>query len=211
MKILKAILLSALVCGAAQAATVVQTPSFTYSSTFSGTGNVPTMPAINLTVDPFDSSLGTLESFTITWEPATFTLTGVVIPAGGGSISGGVSAGLYINGIGYGGRTNGGGQSGTSNAAINGSFTLSATSATYQVAGAGVTYNPAILATVTGSSPFDISMSSGASYSYMNLASGSISISVPLTVTYTYTPVPEPSATLLGGLGALALLRRRKR
>lgn len=32
-----------------------------------------------------------------------------------------------------------------------------------------------------------------------------------MAITYTYQPIPEPSAALLGGLGALALLRRRRR
>lgn len=31
-----------------------------------------------------------------------------------------------------------------------------------------------------------------------------------VTVTYTYTPIPEPSAALLGALGVLGLLRRRR-
>jgi len=30
------------------------------------------------------------------------------------------------------------------------------------------------------------------------------------SVTYTYTPIPEPSAALIGGLGFLCLLRRRR-
>jgi uncharacterized protein (TIGR03382 family) len=35
-------------------------------------------------------------------------------------------------------------------------------------------------------------------------------ISGAVVVTYTYTAIPEPSAALLGGLGFLALLRRRR-
>ncbi len=213
MKILKTILISALVCGAAQAATVVQTKTYTFSASLNGSGSVPpNASGIALTVDPFDASLGTLESFTISWAPATVTFTGVVNPTGGnGSLSGGLGGTLSIDGAGYGGRSNGSGASGGANASLDASFTLSATSDTFLVSGAGTTYNPAYLASVRDSTPFDISLSNTASYSYTNLASGLISVSMPLTVTYTYTPVPEPSAAVLGGLGALALLRRRKR
>jgi len=38
-----------------------------------------------------------------------------------------------------------------------------------------------------------------------------VGVNTQFSVAYTYTPIPEPSAILLGGLGALTLLQRRRR
>ena len=80
-------------------------------------------------------------------------------------------------------------------------FDLTSVLASYQSAtGAGsvsFTASNAANATVTGG---DFSFS----------ATG-VANSTALRMTYDYTAVPEPSVAVLGGLGALALLRRRRR
>ncbi len=214
MKILKTILISALLCGAAQAATVVQSTTFTAAINLAGSGsNSYTFGSgFSFQVNPFDSSLGTLESFTVEWAPTNVTITGVVNPTGGGgTINGGTGGTLGIGGQPYDSRGSSGTAQGGSNATLNASFVQAANSRTFTVAGAGINYNPAFLGFVQGSTPFAVAWDGSIGYGHGNLSSGYIGISSPLTVTYTYTPVPEPSAALLGGLGALALLRRRKR
>ena len=47
----------------------------------------------------------------------------------------------------------------------------------------------------------------GAAYTVDTSGAGANS---QVAVTYTYTPIPEPSAALLGGLGMLGLIRRRR-
>ena len=64
----------------------------------------------------------------------------------------------------------------------------------------------------TGNETFQIKnvqsiTTTGAIYTVDSSAAGTNS---QVAVTYTYTPIPEPSAGLLGGLGLLGLVRRRR-
>jgi len=67
-------------------------------------------------------------------------------------------------------------------------------------------------ATGAGSVSFTASNAANATVTGGNfsLNADTVANSTTLRMTYTYTAVPEPSVAVLGGLGALALLRRRR-
>lgn len=91
---MKSIFILCLVAGAAQAATLVQSQTFTTSRTYSangGTQSFPTAAVFSATINPFNPSLGTLQSFTLSWA-----LTGTVSGTGGASGTG--SASLTVGG-----------------------------------------------------------------------------------------------------------------
>lgn len=205
----------------ASAATVVQT--FTYlsdeiliDSSVVGTGN----PSYSLndgskdpvlSAQPFNSLLGTLESFTVTFA---LTYDGSQTNGGGiGSFSISSSGNFLFNGISLGGSGQGSGNGGPAFANLTASFPINF-SRTMFVADAGVLYDPALLSAVTGNSGFEvrhphtptISPDGQVSAFRLSLREGS-----SVTLTYNYAPIPEPGTAALALLAlGFATLRRRR-
>ena len=206
-------------CGSSNAGVVTQTFNFTDTKSGAGSGTFinANSSGATFTVNPFNTSLGTLDSFTFAWS---LGMTGNGVgDAGGGSMSISYGGTTYVNTTSY----NGGG-AGDSTGGIGTFSTLSKSSSitnNFTPANAGSTYDPAILATVTGGSAFSMSYNNGPSadtaYSnYTNVVSATSTFTTDLTVTYNYTgapaSVPEPSFAVAGAAlaAAMVVVRRRR-
>ncbi|MEI6656285.1 MAG: choice-of-anchor E domain-containing protein [Verrucomicrobiota bacterium] len=213
--------------GLASATTIIQTKSFSFTPTASS----------SLTFDMFNNGLGTLTAITVTTnvtksggslyvdndsvtggsgiitQSVTITLSGPpLITNSFGDIASksvtatssysatvgpddGDGAGFQIGGVDYAGTTFG--DTSASKSADVGSVVWG----DYRTTGAG-TY----IITASGTQAVDYNSISGVAFSGSPAAA-----SGDVTVTYTYTAaVPETSSALLGGLGVLALMRRRR-
>lgn len=223
MKALHTLTLAASLVGVCSAATIVQTQNFS----FVPAGTAP------LTFNQFDTSLGTLTSITITTnvvktggslfvdnesataasgninQSVTINLTSSVglVDSTFSPIGTGVTAtSTYAasvggdDGDGPSVQTTGPDYDGTSFGPVSTSQTKDVNTAAfggYQGVG---TY----VINAGGVQGFDTSAIGGAA-----VAIDPATVSGDVTITYTYT-VPEPSSALLGGIGCLALLRRRR-
>lgn len=218
MKLPALLLLGSMIAAASLSAqTSVQTVTFDQSTTFTAaSGSVQLVDSSFFTgsFNPFNSALGTLDSFEIEWTLAN-TGTGN-FGASGGSISESVSGQLTLNGSIYhagvlGANGTGGGP--------NGTIALSAPigeTDTFLVSGAGTDYAAAYLTAVTGTDPFTLAFTAPVNFS---ISSGTATFdaatsgSVKLTYHYTAAAVPEPAtyAAIAGLLVlGLALWHRRR-
>lgn len=163
-----------------------------------------------LLAQPFDASLGTLQSFNVSLalNYQGFQTNGAI--GTGFSISSGGD--IRLNGISLTGDGSGSGNGGPPFSDLSAFFPINF-SQTFLVAEAGDVYDPAILAAMLGGSPFEmrfahspsISPAADAASFRLELAEGS-----QLTLTYTYIPIPEPgSAALVLVAGLFALVRQR--
>lgn len=220
MKPIHAFPLVLALCTVAQAA--VQTQVFDLSQTFydgpvAGSGTFDIAP-VSLTVQPFDSGLGTLDSVEITW---TVTMSGFAtnLADSSGSISYGFGGSFYIEGISYNGFGNGGGGGAPAGSSYGDSATSTATNTFLPTE---TTANRiANWSTLSGPAAFNLSAYSSTDayfgeYKFFGaLADAAIAFDPDssVTVSYIYTAIPEPgSAALLFGLGATgAMLMRRRR
>ncbi len=225
MKALHILILAASLAGVCSAATIVQTQNFS----FVPAGTAP------LTFNQFDTSLGTLTSITITTnvtktggslfvdnesatpasgnisQSVTINLTSSsvgLVDAGFSPIGTGVTAtSIYAASV---GADDGDGPSvQTFGLDYDGtSFGPTSTGQTKDVntaAFGGYQGLGTYVINADGVQGFNTSAIGGAA-----VAIDPATVSGDVTITYTYT-VPEPSSALLGGLGCLALLRRRRR
>jgi hypothetical protein len=209
-------------CGFLLAATslaaqsVVQTVNFnhTASYTLSDTASVNLVGTTFFTgiFDPFDSSLGTLDSMVIAWDLAN-TADGT-LGSSGGYLSLSVVGNLTLNGAVYqGGVTGNDAYGGAPNKAFSLSAPVTATDtflatdedhANYDVATGDSVFTVGYGAPVKFSSSFGLE-------SFEALTSGSVTV----TYNYTATAVPEPATcavilSLLALAGAVGLKRRRR-
>lgn len=226
MKSLHLFTLAASFSGVCSAATIVQTKSFSF---------VPDGSAA-LTFDQFDPSLGTLESITITTNvtktggslfvdnesaaPASGNISqsvtidlsspvslvdGSLLPIGNGVAATSVYAASVgvDDGDGAGVQSTGADYDGTSFGPVSNSQTRDVHTLVFgDYKGTG-TY----VIDVVGVQGFNTSAIGGAAVAIdPATASGDVTI----TYTYSVSAIPEPSSALLGGLGLLALLRRRR-
>lgn len=202
----------------ARASDVVQSQDFTYGFTdFTNAASLSFTPipagGFVATFTPFDASLGTLISTTVSWS-VTASFSGVT-----GSTSSSYVAsvgGTYsVGGAGYSGNGSGANLSSTTlGETLTNSFTVPQ-SYTFLPADAGIRYDPAIEAAFTGSSPFSATWQAGdtnAAFTANYIASGSLSVTGTASIDYNYAPVPEPPAALVlaSALGLLALVVRRR-
>ena len=230
MKFAHSLLLLTSFGGIASAASIVQTGSYSFTPTGSQT----------LSYNKFDSSLGTLTSVTVTTSltksggslyldndsatPASGTVSQTVridltsgdvpLVATVGSVGSNVAASTNFsvslaadNGgdaAGYqdDAGTDNGGQAFADVSTSQTKTVHSVFQSSYEGTG---TFDIA----VEGIQSFNTSTVSGAAGSFTNsVATGEV------VITYNYTaiaPIPEPASALLGGLGLIALLRRRRR
>jgi hypothetical protein len=203
-----------------RAAVVTQTYTFNDSQTGTGSGTLvhANLDGLIADLDPFNSALGTLNSFSIVWT-ASVVAEGTT-GATSGNISMGFGGAFRVGSASYNGTGDG-----NSNGAGPGStipqITISINNTSvFLPSNAGVTYDPAILALITGSNPVQLSYaskSSNTAYTTFNdVATVSSVLSGTVTLTYDYTPaaVPEPTSMLIGGslfAGVIGMRRMRKR
>lgn len=210
------------------AATITQTRNFVVGNqTASGSGNLVLVDGSGLVgsqFSPFDSALGTLDSFQIVWsvsQSASGTVASTVVaPSGKGVLTPQLNGTPSIAGNRYGGLADTVVAVGDPGESIPLTTAQNTSDETWLPEFAGVRYNPAFLATVTGASDFDLTLtnSSGpvAFVSYTEFSSVSADLAGSVTMTYTYTAaVPEPSTWMLGvgavAVGCVARWRRRMR
>jgi len=188
------------------AGTVVQSADFAASnagSLYNGSGsaNLVNSGFFSANMQPFNSSLGTLLSFTAKWEISGL-LSGFAGPTGGnasGSFTnptGGVlftiAGGIY-DGSG-GGNGNGAGPDQPFIVILPAGGPI-VSDKTFAVADAGVTYDPAILTAVTGTSPFAAAFTGGVTVSYGTVVNLAASVTGKVTLTYTYQSTSSPYNT----------------
>ena len=197
----------------AQFSTLVQEAPFSFEieGTIEGDGsheyNITAPNAFTFTIEPFDPSLGTLESFTIAWD---LTVTGTVSTSNGVRLSSGNGSNFILGGVQYSGM--GSGASGEKTA----TFSLQR-SHTFLASEAGIIYDPGLYNQVTGASNCNVVWEGGPRFTIDNGIDGesySASAIGSVSVTYTYSAIPEAStyAIIFGSaaLGLAAWRRRRK-
>jgi hypothetical protein len=174
----------------AGAAELVQTATFNASASGSGSGKLVVVPKEGVSqgpFEPFNDRLGTLKSFTISWNSNVST-SGVVASSGTGSFIVSMAGVFAVNGVSYSGKGSGGDTVGDAAAAVGPLSVSVVKSDIFKVAEAG----SAILSTVTGSSAFNLSWISSSSelatVNHTNLASLTSSLTSTATLTYDYTP-----------------------
>jgi MYXO-CTERM domain-containing protein len=193
--------------GYASAATVIQTASFEIqqpltpgSTTFGGPDFFVTQ------IEPFDSSLGNLDSVSVVWEVDGQVL-GTLESGGSASVSYGGTVFLGSIGIGaFGGGNGAGGGPGTPLALPFSMAPGSLASETLLDSS-----NTDVWALVNGTESFTASWASPFTFNIEGTVSGTATGNVSLAVVYHYTAIPEPSGTALALVSAFTLLARRRR
>jgi hypothetical protein len=192
-----------------RAAVVIQTDAISQAETsFASPGSRLVMPAnfLTTTFQPFDSSMGSLESFTLTWTLHVEWDYEVGV-GGNSSVAGGVTS--YLGGIPV---TGSGGDNGYS---IPGSGTLSInpdTSSMFTVS--EITDGPAasLYDLVTGADPFTALYESAINADLTGDASVAVRVTSSVTLTYVYATVAEPASYgLFTGLGVVVYLTGTRR
>lgn len=204
--------------GVSEAGVVTQTRSFQDIKTVSGSGTFTHIggEGLDFSVNPFNASLGTLNSFTISWSFNVLIsgVAGASLPNVGTSFSGG----LWVEDQNYWGYGNGTSLGGNPNASFGPASAGGTATANFYPSGAGSSYAPQILSYITGSNPFDLryyaygsDVSSG--FYGTNVVSYRSELDIDMTLTYNYTaaPVPEPTSMAIFGLGTLGVVYRTRR
>ena len=186
--------------------TFVQSADFAASNAgnlYNGTGSTAVVSSgfFRCNMQPFDLSMGTLQSFTVKWEISGM-LSGTAGPTGGNaSVSftnpaGGmfftIADGIYDGGGGGNGNGAGPGQPFVVNLPATGTMV---SDKTYAVSDSGVGYDPTILTALTGNSPFATAFTGGVTVNYGTVADLAASVTGKVTLTYTYEPPPSVSVT----------------
>lgn len=197
--------------------------NFTFNQTY---GSVLTPQVVfdssylTASVPAFETTLGTLESFAITWTlSGNFSGTLATAGAASSSYSGpflvaGSPASAVASATGGGGNGFGGGPGTVINLALTSGPTSS--TQTFAVSGAGTTYDQSILTAILGTNPVALQWNTPLTISGGTSGAGTwsnltVAGTASAAISYTYSPVPEPSAALLGvsALGVACLRRRR--
>jgi hypothetical protein len=179
------------------AETVVQPANFSASNEgnlFSGFGSQALVAGdfFTATFQPFDSSLGTLTSFTVRCEIEGLLSGTIGEEAEEGSANASLGGTFAIGGSAFSGTGGGNNGVGSTGEPIEVSFAIPTFEQTLAVADAGVSYDPAILSKITGTEPFPVAFNTPApggttvTVGYANVTDLAASVSGTITLTYTY-------------------------
>jgi hypothetical protein len=212
-------LAAALVAAAAlpaQAASQSRSFSTTYQQSSFGLGTLSLYPpAPQFSVQPFDSSLGTLTSATIRWASGSKGTVTVAPGTGGGAWGIEFGGAVSVNGFQYNGYGGGDGWGAGPGQSFSVLLPGSGRSDTFTDADASVwgaftgasPYTIAYLGSYSGSSPYRITAT--------NISGGLAEVISEADVTYTYIPDTPPSApgplALLGAIAGWRTSRRLRR
>jgi len=184
------------------AETVTQTANFSASNTgnlYNGSGskNIVESGFFSANMLPFNTALGTLQSFTVKWE-ISGSLAGTSGPTGGNA-SGSLGGSFMINGSVYSSGGGGNGNGAGPDQALEVIFPLTpiVSEQTFSVSDAGGRYDPAILAAVIGAIPFAVAFDSAAPVNYGTIVNLAASVSGKVTLTYTYEPGVDGGTTII--------------
>jgi len=211
---MKAAVCSLILTGAAHAATVVHTQTFTVDRSFSadGSSSFSTTTLFAMTVNPFDASLGTLESVTVSWD-MNGSIAGVSSDEAGATVSVNMGGVIQVAGQAVATATAAGSASSSPGESFSGVVAMTGGTGTTTLPIPNPwTYNPAISNAFTGSTPFSFVWGGNYVMNYDNIESLIYDVDVVGTITYNYASavVPEPAVIGMSGLGLLGLLRRRR-
>ncbi len=183
---------------AAAVTTPPQTTPFDLVESFSGSGmgTVADNGDLSALFQPFDSALGTLQSFLISWN-LSGEYTGTAAATEGGSAQMNLGGVFAINGSTFNGTGGGANVAVGPGEMFDEDYAAAPFSYDFQVAAAGMQYDPAILATVTGTEPFTATYTSGAPQgpvfvNYSGLEALNVTFTGSVTLTYTYEPADMP-------------------
>lgn len=199
-----------------------QSFSNSYSQTNFGLGTVVVYPPLtSFSVQPFDASLGTLNTATIEWNTGAIGTVVVGTGTDGGSLGFDFGGEVNLNAFAYGGYGGGGGDGAGSGQTIGVNLAPQGTTNTFSAANAGVTFDAGLWAAILGSTPYTLSYTGsnpgGTPYriTSTNIASGIASMTTTATVRYDYSPsnpiAPVPGPLPLVGIGAAWGWSRRLR
>jgi hypothetical protein len=206
----------------ATALTLQQSFSNSYSQTSFGLGTVVVHPPLtSFSVQPFDASLGTLNTATIEWNTGAIGTVFVWPFTNGGSLGFEFGGGVNLNAFAYGGYGGGGGDGAGQGQTFSVNLAPPVTTNTFSAANAGVTFDAGIWDAILGTTPYTLSYTGsypgGTPYriTSINIASGNASMTTTATVRYDYSPsnpiVPVPAPLPLVGIGAAWGWSRRLR
>jgi len=211
----------------------VHASSYSVTGTFTDSDPSLTLNVTTTAIAGFNSALGTLTGITVEFSEMTVSATTTLENTDPNNASTVDSASIGYTGIGsstlpvlsgpgvtsltfplFGAITVN--LSGVSPIAANGSEAWSggptasnpllATSQSINSSDFGLYIDTPVFFDISGLAATTISFTGGSPV----FTNSSLTGSGTITVTYFYEPIPEPSAALLGGLGLLALLRRRR-
>lgn len=220
------LILSALATAVSQAA--VLTPpavNFTFGTNYGAvTANKIVFDNTFLTasVPAFNATLGTLQSFSVTW-----TLSGNyngTLSTGGGVSSAyngpfriaSIASSGVANATGGGGNGSGGGPGTALNLPLTSALNPLSFTQTFAVSDVGAAYDPAVLTAVTGAGPVTLQWDTpltitGGPPNSAEWTNLTVSGTASAQISYTYNAIPEPSAAALGFAAMGAAFRRRRR
>jgi hypothetical protein len=190
----------ALEAPSAHAYTVLQSFADTYTLNPIPFGNSTAYgPPSTFTVLPFDASLGSLLSTTITWETSGAGVA--TASSNGGALTLANGGATLVNSSTYGGYGLGVGGGAAPNQLFSVTLPANGLTTTFLPANVGAPDDPAIWAAFTGLSPFSLrylnpSIPGPYAVTYTTV-SGSATITTTASVAYNYAPVPGPLALLM--------------
>jgi hypothetical protein len=136
---------------------------------------------------PFDSTLGVLDSFTINCNIGG-VLSGEVGPLDApATAEAGLGGTFTIAGSGFDGAGGGNGGGAIHGEPLDVSFAIPSHEKTLTVENAGKTYDPAILAAIQGDQPVEVAYTSSVVVSYSNVEDLSAFVEGTISLTYHYT------------------------
>lgn len=186
----------------------------------------------SLTADPFDPSLGTLVSATVSFTDLTVSVTATGLDVADTGIPSNPQIGINLGGqFTIGGVIfNGAGASAflpfEDGEVLQNTVVLDDINQTFFVADTGLafddpdlvgeSFNPAIFDAITGDASFDVVFfnSSGpqfATVSLFDVTDVTAEASATISIRYDFIAVPEPSSAFVGLIGLIAMTARRRR
>ena len=211
-----------MVAASSPAKAIISTQNFTTTETFTdfapnSANTIFFFPFPQFTVQPFDTSLGTLISTTIAWATtASFNGTiGTAAESGFANFS--FNGTYFVDNLNYFGSNSSAGNGGTQGNPLTVNVPAYGATTLLLTAEAGIKYNPNLLVAFQGPNSFSLTYrnttnpdGSPYSFSFTNIESGNATIATTASVTYDYVPVPGP-LPLLGAGAAWGWSRKLRR